>query len=365
MRIYAAAGTVLLSAVPSGAASTASCTPERIWGQVRPELAVEVVHLVNAYRADHGLPQVVVSPTLTDAAVWKAAHLSGYFDTTYGAKLGHGDPAPPVQRTTFQRFVDCGYSERAGWGENIAGWYPTAAAVTQGWLDSPPHRRNIESPEFRAIGVGVARDPDGRLFWAQTFGSEDDGSSRPISAPIPNVDQITMLEDQQMQFDVLANDSDPEADIIGVLDVGEALHGRALIGVDYQISYEPEPNYGGPDSFTYSILDVYGLSASSNVTIHVEPVQDRPDASDDPATVRKKQHRIDVLTNDSDVDGDALIVTRLARRPRKGTARITSDSSALIYRPRQGAIGRDSLVYVIADGHGGKDRGTVRILISR
>jgi hypothetical protein len=39
------------------------------------------------------------------------------------------------------------------------------------WINSPPHRENLEFPSFRAIGVGVAADPSGRLYWVQDFGS--------------------------------------------------------------------------------------------------------------------------------------------------------------------------------------------------
>lgn len=54
-------------------------------------------------------------------------------------------------------------------GENVAYDYPSAAAVMQGWLASPGHRRNIMSPRFRRIGVGCVIDAEGRRWWTQSF----------------------------------------------------------------------------------------------------------------------------------------------------------------------------------------------------
>ena len=55
--------------------------------------------------------------------------------------------------------------------ENVAYGYPSGAAVTQGWLDSPGHRANLLNPAFKLLGVGAAEGADGRWYAAQVFGT--------------------------------------------------------------------------------------------------------------------------------------------------------------------------------------------------
>jgi hypothetical protein len=58
-----------------------------------------------------------------------------------------------------------------------------------GWLASAPHRENLELPAFRAIGVGVAADAAGQLYWAQDFGSVLVAAGvTPPAAPAPPVE---------------------------------------------------------------------------------------------------------------------------------------------------------------------------------
>jgi hypothetical protein len=138
-----------------------------------------VVARVNTHRADRGLVSLAISPTLTAAAEWKARHMAHY------GYMQKDDPAPPVQRTPFERMHACGYPEQALAGENIAAGYETPASVMAGWLGSAGHRANIERPEFRAIGVGVARSAAGRNYWAQELGSVADAAAPSPPPPAP------------------------------------------------------------------------------------------------------------------------------------------------------------------------------------
>src|ERR671935_2164903 len=137
-----------LAVAPAPAVAVGDCTPDAAWPAARPDLAAQVVALVNAHREQLGLAPLAVSPTLTAAATWKARHMAAYH------YMAHDDPAPPVARTTAERIAACGYPA-ANWGENIAYGYPTAQAVVDGWLSSPEHRANIERADVRATGVGV------------------------------------------------------------------------------------------------------------------------------------------------------------------------------------------------------------------
>ena len=172
---------VSLHAPASVAAPVGDCQPGMVWPAALPDAAAGVVERVNAHRAGRGLAPLAVSPTLSAAAEWKARHMAQY------GYMAHDDPAPPFQRSPFERMEACGYPAQSFRGENVAAGYDTPASVMQGWLGSPEHRANLERAEFAAVGVGVARSAAGTHYWAQDFGSVADAGSwlPPASGPPP------------------------------------------------------------------------------------------------------------------------------------------------------------------------------------
>ena len=139
------------------------CTPGPDWGTVEPGAGARVLALINAIRAGNGAPPLAANPALAASAVWKSLHMGrfGYFD--------HGDPAPPVARSPFQRAVACGYPTPYI-GENIAAGQTSPEQAVRDWLGSPSHRQIIEAPIYSEAGVGVARSPQGRLYWTLDVG---------------------------------------------------------------------------------------------------------------------------------------------------------------------------------------------------
>jgi uncharacterized protein YkwD len=171
--LTALASTVAVAAFPPAASALGDCNPAAGWPTARPDLAAQVVDLINAHRAGMGLAPLKVSPTLTAAATWKARHMAAY------GYMTHDDPGPPTQRTAGDRLAACGYPS-ATWGENIAMGYTTAQTVVDGWLASPGHRANIERADYVATGVGVAGTE--QPYWAESFGSVNDGSTTAAAA---------------------------------------------------------------------------------------------------------------------------------------------------------------------------------------
>jgi uncharacterized protein YkwD/chitodextrinase len=167
----------LAGALPSASAAT-NCTPTSSWGTNRADLATQVVSLINQYRASKGLSQLTVSSTLTASSTWKSLHMAGY------GYFAHDDPAPPVARSAYKRATDCGFTGTY-WGENIAWGYTTAQSVVNGWLGSSGHKANIENPNFKTTGVGVASNASGSLIWTQSFGNDSSSSTPPPSTPPP------------------------------------------------------------------------------------------------------------------------------------------------------------------------------------
>src|SRR4051794_4908071 len=170
-----------VAAPDAAAAIVGDCTPLANWGTPRQDLVQAVLNLVNQNRAASGLGPLKLSPTLTNAALWKSRHMA------YFQYMQHDDPAPPVARTWYDRVLTCGYSPNSGAGENIAYGYQTPDAVMSAWMNSAGHRANILNGSYRAIGVGVAASASGLLYWTQDFGTVDDSGSTtpPPSTPPP------------------------------------------------------------------------------------------------------------------------------------------------------------------------------------
>ena len=53
--------------------------------------------------------------------------------------------------------------------ENIASGHKTPEFVTERWLKSKGHRKNILERDYRFIGIGKATDNDGKIYWVQIF----------------------------------------------------------------------------------------------------------------------------------------------------------------------------------------------------
>ncbi|MCI0731835.1 MAG: tandem-95 repeat protein, partial [Chloroflexi bacterium] len=182
-------------------------------------------------------------------------------------------------------------------------------------------------------------------------------------SPVAVNDSATTAEDTAVAIDVLANDSDEEGDTLVVDSVTQPGNGTAAINPDNTITYTPDENFNGADSFTYTAGDGNGGSATATVAVAVSPVNDDPLAVDDAATTPEDTPvTVDVLANDSDVDGDVLAVASITQ-PANGTAVLNLDDT-ITYTPTATYNGPDSLTYTISDGNGGTATATLSIVVT-
>ena len=91
-------------------------------------------------------------------------------------------------------------------------------------------------------------------------------SVEPNSAPIALDDTVTLSAKEPVVIDVLANDSDPEGDILTVISATQGAKGTVQISGDGQILYTPAKSFKGSDSFTYTISDGI-VTSTATVTI--------------------------------------------------------------------------------------------------
>lgn len=361
---------LVLALVGTGqsAAAATGCNRDGSWAEMKPTWEAEVLALTNAHRASLGLGTLAPSASLTGAATWKAAHMARY------GYMTHDDPAPPVARAWDQRIRDCGYA--SGAGENIAYGYRTPQAVFQGWLDSAGHRRNIENPTYKVIGVGAAVAGSGTPYWAQIFGTRvqaGDGVALPQPPPVEvqpapspegpalamRDDVASVAEDTPLRIAPLANDSGAAR----LSSVGDPEHGAVRVDGDHVV-YVPDRDFNGVDAFTYEVAEI---GATATVKVTVEPRNDAPVARPDRAKARPRRTVVvPVVEDDWDVDGDDLRLRGIVRTPYYGTAVVDSSTGTISYRPRRGTAGRyDRFTYRISDGNGGVAVGKVEVRIRR
>jgi hypothetical protein len=183
------------------------------------------------------------------------------------------------------------------------------------------------------------------------------------NGPVAVNDNVTLDEDTSMVIPILNNDTDEDGDVLSITTTTKPLHGTIIINSNKTITYKPNLNYNGKDSFSYTITDGKNGYSTAVVNITVNPVNDNPLALNDAKTTRGNTSVvIPVLVNDSDVDNDPLIVSGTSS-PLNGLVTVNSDNT-ITYTPHNGFAGRDSFTYTISDGRGGTNTATVNITVN-
>ncbi|MDH3920291.1 MAG: cadherin-like domain-containing protein, partial [Rhodospirillales bacterium] len=167
---------------------------------------------------------------------------------------------------------------------------------------------------------------------------------------------------------VLANDSDPDLDPLQAVLVGDVSNGALTLNADGSLTYTPNANFNGAESFTYRANDGLANSNVATVTLTVTPVSDAPVAVNDSyVTAEDTVLSIaapGVLGNDTDADGDALgAVLVPASGPSNGTLTLNLDGS-FTYTPNANFNGDDSFDYVANDGTLDSAAATVTITVT-
>jgi len=197
----------------------------------------------------------------------------------------------------------------------------------------------------------------------------------------------TTDEDTAVTLPVLDNDSDPaDGDPLTVVGVTQGANGSVTFTAG-DVTYDPNPNWFGADSFTYSISDGQGGTDTASVYVEVLSVNDPPVAVDDPWPAvpsivigQGTSILIDVWANDYEdpIEGDTLYVSGIISAPASGGASTAiiddagtpadpSDDHSILYTPDPAyhdPTTPDTLAYELSDGHGGTDTATVTVYVN-
>ena len=206
-------------------------------------------------------------------------------------------------------------------------------------------------------------------------------------APIALGDTAVTNEDTPLTVaasGVLGNDTDPDGDAltVGLADTVSAAGGLVAVNPDGGFTYDPNGRFEwlgvgetASDTFEYIVSDGRGGFDTGTVTVTVIGVNDGPVAGDDTAVTDEDTLLTvpapGVLGNDTDVDGDGLIVSAADATSAAGALISVNADGSFTYDPNGkfeslgvGETATDTFEYTISDGRGGTDTATVTVTIT-
>jgi VCBS repeat-containing protein len=194
------------------------------------------------------------------------------------------------------------------------------------------------------------------------------GPLPPNTPPVANDDSFSTNEDTVLSavIGVLFNDTDAENNPLTAALVTGPTRGSLTLNTNGTFTYTPNANANGTDSFTYTASDGSATSNTATVTITITAVNDAPVANANSYTMRRNRtltiYYSSLLSNDSDIDGDALTVSSTGN-PSRGS--LTRYSNRVVYAPPFNYTGTVTFTYTISDGRGGTATATVTITVNR
>ncbi|MFW1414566.1 tandem-95 repeat protein [Vibrio parahaemolyticus] len=170
-------------------------------------------------------------------------------------------------------------------------------------------------------------------------------------APVADIvaDKATVVEDTPTIIKVLGNDTfEGDGKVVSLDTNNGPANGTVSVNPDGSVTYTPNDNYVGKDTFTY-VVTSGGVSESTAVEVNVTPVNDAPVAKDDIATTQEDTAvTIDVLPNDTDVDGDKLSIQSASVPEAQGKVEIVDGK--LVFTPAENFNGHAEIIYTVTDG---------------
>jgi uncharacterized protein YkwD len=129
----------------------------------------EILALVNAERARHGLGALQIDARLQSAANLHAAQMAQKSNAVGPYEAAKhtlsGVPYPSLE----DRLDHVGFPPLVA-GENVAALYSSAAQVVAAWIASPQHHQVMLGRDFTMTGIGIAPNAAGATFFCQDFG---------------------------------------------------------------------------------------------------------------------------------------------------------------------------------------------------
>ena len=168
--------------------------------------------------------------------------------------------------------------------------------------------------------------------------------------PIAKDDEMEIQEDSApVTIDVLQNDLDPDNDPLTVLNAAEASQGTTLINTDSRVTYTPNKNFSGTDTFTYTISDGEGGTDTAKVHIKIAKVNDAPIIRTRPLTATRVWGKYLYDVNATDSDTDDKLTYALVKSP--AGMKINSTTGQIEWEPTSNQAGEHNVEVKVEDSN--------------
>jgi hypothetical protein len=176
--------------------------------------------------------------------------------------------------------------------------------------------------------------------------------------PVAADQAVTTNEDTPVAITLGASDADGSA-LTYTIVTGPA--NGTLSGTAPNLSYTPNVNFSGADSFTFSVNDGSTESSVATVSITFTEVNDIPVATDQAVTTNEDTP-VAITLGASDADGAAPTYT-IVSGPTNGT--LSGTAPNLTYTPAANFSGADSFTFSVNDGSADSNVATVSLTVSQ
>lgn len=177
-------------------------------------------------------------------------------------------------------------------------------------------------------------------------------------APLAASQSVTTQEDTPVDIELIGSDAENNP-LIFTIETQPA-HG-SLSGVPPQVTYTPNPDYSGTDSFTFTINDGALTGNTATVSISINPAGNTLPVASDQSLNTLEDTALAVTLSGSDDDGDNLTY-QLVTQPVHGI--LTGTAPSLIYTPDDNYYGSDSFTFLVNDGQASSQPATISINVT-
>ena len=184
------------------------------------------------------------------------------------------------------------------------------------------------------------------------------------TAPVANPDSASTVVGVAVDVDPRINDTDAEMDALTVTSAALQSGAAAVVLDPVTQRVSITPSAVSPVVVDYTIVDSQGAPASSTISVEVLPPPNRPPTAvaDVAEMVAGGLLRIDPRVNDSDPDGEALLVESAVVT--SGAGAVSIEGPELVIRGGDGFVGPLIVTYVVSDPRGAKATSTVTVTVT-
>ncbi len=207
-------------------------------------------------------------------------------------------------------------------------------------------------------------------------------------APTASADPVTTDEDVPVTITLTSTDADSPGDPTFEVVASPSIGGLGPFGpiscdggtpnvCTTDLTYTPNPDFNGPDSFTFTATADAETSNEATVAINVDPVNDPPVAAATSTTLDEDVGTWLIAVSASDIEGDDVTVFTVATPPSHGSVEYSpavgpcgpvggpwTCVGTMLYTPDTDYNGQDSFTFTATDGTATSTPATVSITVS-